>query len=304
MSPLKTVFFGTQQFAATILQGMIDNPLFDITLVITQPDRPIGRHQEMQKSPAKLIAEAHAIPVLQPETLKGFELPETDIAIVAQYGLIIPARLLSAPKHGMINVHGSLLPLYRGATPIQTALLNGDKKTGTTIMVMDAGMDTGPILLQAELPITKEDNFSTLETKLADISAPLLGKAVEGYVDGTLKPVPQDESKATICKLLTRDDGKIDWHTSAEAIYHQFQGMTPWPGIWCTWQGKRLKLLAIDTDATALPPGTVQAIHDTILIGTVEGSIRVSELQLEGKKVMDAKTFLNGFRQFDGSHVE
>lgn len=301
---LKTVFFGTQQFAATILQGMIDNPLFDIILVITQPDRPIGRHQEMQKSPVKIIAEKNTIFIAQPETLKGFELPEIDIAIVAQYGLIIPQRLLDIPTFGMLNVHGSLLPLYRGATPIQTALINGDGTTGTTIMVMAAGMDTGPILLQAELPITKEDNFGTLETKLADISSPLLGKAVEEYVNGSLKAIPQDESKATICKLLTRDDGKINWHTPAETIYHQFQGMTPWPGIWCVWQGKRLKLLAIDTDATKLAPGAIQAINDTILIGTTNGSLRVNELQLEGKKAMDTKTFINGFRQFDGSHVE
>ncbi len=301
---LKTVFFGTQQFAATILQGMIDNPLFDIILVITQPDRPIGRHQEMQKSPVKIIAEKNTISIAQPETLKGFELPEIDIAIVAQYGLIIPQRLLDIPTFGMLNVHGSLLPLYRGATPIQTALINGDSTTGTTIMVMAAGMDTGPILLQAELPITKEDNFGTLETKLADISSPLLGKAVEEYVNGSLKAIPQDESKTTICKLLTRDDGKINWHKSAETIYHQFQGMTPWPGIWCVWQGKRLKLLAIDTDATTLAPGAIQAINDTILIGTTNGSLRVNELQLEGKKAMDTKTFINGFRQFDGSHVE
>lgn len=301
---LKTLFFGTEQFAATILTGMLNNPLFDITLVITQPDRPVGRHQEVQKTPVKLIAEARNIPTAHPETLKNFDLPTCDIAIIAQYGLIIPQRLLDLPQYGMINVHGSLLPKYRGATPIQTALLNGERYTGTTIMVMDAGMDTGPILLQAELSITKTDTFSTLESTLAELSIPLLNKAVEGYVDGTVKPLAQNESEATICKLFTRDDGKIDWYKPADSIYHQFQGMTPWPGIWCTWQGKRLKLLAIDTDTTEGEPGKVTATPETILIGTKTGSIRVNELQLEGKKAMDAKTFINGFRQFDGSCVE
>ncbi len=302
--PLTTIFFGTEQFAATLLKGMKDNPLFDIILVVTQPDRPIGRHQEIKKSPVKLVAETYGIPTLQPETLKDIVLPESVIAIVAQYGRIIPQRLLSSPTHGMINVHGSLLPQYRGATPIQAALIHGDRVTGSTIMVMDAGMDTGPTLLQESLPITKQDTFTTLETKLAEISIPLLSKAVAGYIDGTIKASIQDEKEATYCTVLNREDGKIDWSKPAETIYHQFQGMTPWPGIWCTWHGKRLKLLGIASHTDDIVPGIVRIQEGEIYIGTGKGSLHVTELQLEGKKSMDAATFINGFRQFDGSQLE
>lgn len=301
---MKTIFFGTQQFAATILTGMINDPLFDIILVVTQPDRPVGRHQELQKPPVKLVAEAHHIPVAQPETLRGFDLPPSDIAIVAQYGLIIPKQLLDAPAHGMINVHGSLLPRYRGATPIQTALVNGDAVTGVTIMVMDAGMDTGPTLLQAELPINISDNYTTLESKLAAISIPLLSKAVDGYVSGSLKPIPQNNEHATLCRLFTREDGRIHWNNTAAEIYHQFQGMTPWPGIWCTWQGKRLKLLSITPSEKTIAPGFVSVNEGRIYLGCSGGSIEILELQIEGKKPMSPQVFLQGHKEFSGSRCE
>jgi methionyl-tRNA formyltransferase len=301
---MKTIFFGTHEFAATILTGILTDPFFEVILIITQPDRPVGRHQNMQKSPVALVAEKNNIPLVQPETLKEFQLPFCEIAIVAQYGLLIPGRILNGPQFGIINVHPSLLPTYRGPTPIQTALINGDEITGTTIMKLDAGMDTGPILAQATYPIRPNDTFVQLSANLANLSVPLLIKAIKDYTQGQLTPISQDDNGASICKLLTREDGKINWLKNAEEIYHQFQGLTPWPGIWCVWQGKRLKLLKITTDPSEISPGTVSVSHDRLLIGTNKGSLHVGTLQLEGKKAMDAITFLKGFRQFDGSRVE
>ncbi len=235
MKTISTVFFGTERFAATILEGLIASDLFDIRLVITQPDRPVGRHQDMAAPPVKLVAEKHSIPYLQPTTLKGFSLEEpVQVGIVAQYGLLIPESILSFPKHGLINTHTSLLPKYRGATPIQSALIHGETETGVTIMQMDKGLDTGPILLQKKINITATDTYETLDTALAPVALEGLLEAVPAYVAGTLLPTPQNTADATTCREFTRDTGKIDWHKSAEEIYNLYRGTTPWPGIWTT----------------------------------------------------------------------
>ncbi|MBI5254683.1 methionyl-tRNA formyltransferase, partial [Candidatus Falkowbacteria bacterium] len=189
MTKTNIVFFGTHNFAATILQGLIDSGLFDIQLVITQPDRPVGRKQEMQKSPVKLLAEQHNLTIAQPKSLKTCTLAHLHtctLGICAQYGLIIPQAILDAPKHGTINVHTSLLPKYRGASPIQTALMNGETQTGVTIMKMDIGLDTGPIVLQKSLDIAQNDTYTTLDQKMAKIAILGLLEAIPGYISGAL----------------------------------------------------------------------------------------------------------------------
>lgn len=295
--PIKLVFFGTHDFAAEILQGLIDNPQIQIDLVITQPDKPIGRKQVMQKPAVKILAEKNGLNISQPDSLRTFDfttLRTFDLGVCTQYGLIIPQHILDIPKHGIINVHTSLLPKYRGASPVQTTLMNGEIETGITIMKMDAGMDTGPILLQKSLKIDPDDTYTTLSQKLAKTAIFALTEALEGYIQGTVVPRPQDNSKASYTKILTREDGRIDWTKLATEIYNQYRGLTPWPGVWTIMNGKRLKLLKIKPINKKLGRGTWDVEQDKIFIGCGEGSIEILWLQLEGAKIIDAKTFING----------
>ena len=295
---ISIIFFGTHEFAATILEGLINNPLFDITLVITQPDRPVGRTQQLEPSPVKLLAQKRGLTIVQPENLKNYELGVMDyeLGITAQYGSIIPSNILKLPKYGLVNIHTSLLPKYRGASPIQSALINGETKTGVTIMLMDEGMDTGPILLQKEITIEPNDTYETLDTKLAQLGFTALVETVPKYIADEIKPIPQDNSQATTCKKLSRDDGKIDWNKTAEEIYNLYRGLTPWPGVWTVFNGKRLKLLTIKPFAKTIQAGKVVVENGKIYIGCGTGAIEALELQLEGKKAMDARAFLNGFK--------
>jgi methionyl-tRNA formyltransferase len=306
MEKTKIVFFGTHEFAAFILQGLIDFPFFEVALVITQPDQPVGRKQVLTPPLTKVIAQKYKIPVVQPETLKNFEIPvqDFDISIVIEYGRIIPERLLSIPRHKTLNIHPSLLPKYRGPTPIQAALLHGESKTGVTIMQMDATMDTGPILMQKELPVAADDTFLTLREKLMPLALEGLLETLPLYIDESIKPKAQNNNEASYCKLLTRDDGKIDWQKTSSEIYNQYRAFTPWPGVWTTWNEKRLKLLQIQPSHESLLPGQIQCDNETVHIGTKDGSIEVLELQIEGKNAMDAKTFIRGYKDFHNSNVQ
>src|SRR3989339_1045174 len=299
------IFFGTHTFAATILQGLIDSGLFDIRLVITQPDRPVGRKQEMQKSPVKLLAEKHSLQLDQPTTLRSYVLSPMsngvvhktyDVGICAQYGLIIPQRVLDLPKKGIINVHTSLLPNYRGASPIQTALMNGETQTGVTIMKMDAGLDTGPIILQKMLDIAPDDTYTTIDEKMAKIAILGLLEAIPQYISGALQPVPQDNSKATTTKQLTREDGRVDWQKTAQEIYNQWRGLTPWPGVWTEFEGKRIKLHKIKPNDKNIDHGSVISDQNRLLFGCKTGAIEILELQVEGKNKQTAKEFVNGYK--------
>jgi methionyl-tRNA formyltransferase len=294
---IKTVFFGTHDFAATILEGLINNPLFSVDLVITQPDKPVGRSAKLESSPVKKLAEKNSIKIQQPNSLVAYNLELTtyDLGITAQYGLIIPEKIFNAPKYGILNVHTSLLPKYRGASPIQSALVNGETETGITIIKMDKGLDTGLILLQKSIKIQEDDTYPDLDRKLAKIGLECLLGAIPDYISGNLSPTPQNNALATTCKQLTREDGKIDWNKSAQEIYNQYRGLTPWPGIWTGWDDKRLKLIKIKLAKHKIETGTVLVENDKIYIGCGNGSIEVLELQLEGKKTLATKEFLNGF---------
>lgn len=297
MQKILIVFFGTHTFAATILKALLTAPFIDVALVITQPDRPIGRTQKIQKSPVKLLAEERNLQIDQPSSLKGYSLTGTyDLGIVAQYGLLIPKHILDTPTHGTLNVHTSLLPKYRGASPIQHALIHGETETGITIMLLDAGMDTGPIISQRKISIDPDDTYEILDRKLAAIGSEALLESIPAYVTGKLTPAPQDDSRATVTSMLSRDDGQIDWTKSATEIYNVYRGLTPWPGVWTTWQGKRLKLLSIQPTETTLRAGAVAAVDDAVVIGCGAGAIKVTDLQLEGKNPMTASVFLNGYR--------
>ncbi|MFA5813941.1 MAG: methionyl-tRNA formyltransferase [Patescibacteria group bacterium] len=319
---IKTAFFGTHDFAATILQAMINDPQISVDLVITQPDKPTGRSRKLQPPPIKTIALQHNIKIAQPTDLKSYALNLMPYAlgVTAQYGLIIPQTIFNAPKYGTLNVHASLLPKYRGASPIQSALMNGETETGVTIMKMDAGLDTGPIILQKTIAIDPDETYPELEKKLVKIGSAALLEAVPKYISGELPLTPQDNSQATVCKQLTREDGKVDWRKSAREIYNQYRGLTPWPGIWTIWNGKRLKLLAVKAQDFAPPqhtppqhtppqhtpdtPGKVSVENDKIYIGCGGSAIEVMDLQLEGKKTMNVKNFLNGFAKIKNAELQ
>ncbi len=298
------VFFGTHEFATTILSGLLESSDFSVELVITQPDRPVGRKQIMTAPPVKLLAESKGIPVLQPETLKNFSLPEVaqpDFGITAQYGNLIPQSILDWPKFGMINVHTSLLPKYRGASPVQAAILNGDTETGITIMLMDAGLDTGPILQQETIVIEPDDRAPDVEKKLVAVAIPNLLTSARNLAISTSTPQPQNSSLASNCGKLDRDMGKVDWNNSTAKIYNLFRALYPWPGIWTTWEGKRLKLLEIKPSHQVLNPGLVLINGDQIFIGTQNSSVEVIRLQLEGKSEVSAKEFMAGYKKIDQS---
>lgn len=302
----KLIFFGTQHFGAGMLAALIKSAAYEIVAVVTQPDRPIGRGQEVEFSPVKKLAlDSGITTILQPESLKTFTgLPAADVAVVCQYGLIIPQAILDVPTKGTINVHTSLLPKYRGASPIQAALLNGETETGVTIMLMDAKMDHGPILAAEPVAIDPDDTYPTLSARMMPVAQRLLTNTLEAWLAGTITATEQNHAAATVCGLLSRDDGQLNFAatTSAGELYNRYRGTYPWPGIWTTWEGKRLKLLKValvvdDTDHA----GVVRITPDKKLIITGKiGSLEVLELQLEGKKPMTAEQFIAGHRSIDG----
>lgn len=298
---IDVVYFGTHENAASILQALSKVPDFRIISVITQPDRPVGKKQLLEPSPVKKMALSLGLSTLEPVTLKDFTPPKASLFVVCAYGLIIPQRILDIPTHGTINVHYSLLPKYRGASPYQTALINGETETGPTIMLMDAKLDHGPILKQEKTPIVPDDTAPTLAAKLNAQAIPMLITAMKELASGTATPQEQDHDQATFCKIFTRDDGKIDFGRSAREIYNQYRGLYPWPGIWTTWNGLRLKLLAIKPSTNAGIPGNVAEQNGIVTIGTTAGSLELIELQLEGKKAQSIKDFLNGNKTFVGS---
>ena len=300
------VFFGTHEFATTVLAGILANNQFVVSTVITQPDRPVGRKKIMTAPPVKVLAESQAIPYLQPESLKNFVLPSVprpDFVIVAQYGNLIPPAILAWPKYGTLNTHTSLLPKYRGASPVQAALLNGDTETGITIMLLDEGMDTGPIVLQEKIRISPDDKYPEVEKNLATIAVLTLIKAIEGLYAGNLKPQPQNNSLASTCGKLDRDNGRVDWQKSALEIYNLFRALYPWPGVWTMWENKRLKLLEIKPATETILPGKVEIISGRLLIGCGNGSIEINTLQLEGKSAVTAKEFIVGYKHIDQSFL-
>lgn len=298
-------FFGTHEFAAAILEAVIKSGFFNIAGVVTMPDKPAGRHQEIQKSAVKIVAEKYGLKIDQPETLKNWKHPVSNFQcnLVVDYGKIIPNSIINLPPLGTINIHPSLLPKYRGASPIQTALINGESQTGITIMKIDTEMDHGPIIIQKIVKIEPKDTYKELYARLAIEAGALLIQTLPDYLNGKIQPVEQDHKQATFTKMLIREDGKIDFAKSASEIFNLYRGLTPWPGIFSLWNGRRLKLLKIQKNNKDITAGKVVVENKKIFIGCGNGSITVQELQLEGKKTTLAEIFLNGYPNFNGSQL-
>jgi methionyl-tRNA formyltransferase len=309
---MKLVFCGTPQFAVPSLERLAAAG-FDLQLVLTQPDRPQGRGMELTAPPVKQSAIKLGLPVLQPEKIKRNEdlqrrLTELrpDAIIVVGYGRIIPPWMLELPPYGNINVHASLLPKYRGAAPIQWAIAAGERVTGVTTMHLNEGLDTGDILLQEEIEIPEDETAMTLAPKLARLGADLLVKTLRGLEEKKIVARPQDHSQASLAPILTREDGLVDFHRTAQEIYNRLRGFQPWPGAYTQFRGKNLKF----ADARPVEmqskhdPGKLFTVNDDLHVACAGGTmLRLLQLQPEGKKPMSAREFINGYRPSPGERL-
>ena len=309
--PLRVVFCGTPQFAVPTLAALAAAG-HAVPLVLTQPDRPNGRGMQLLAPPVKQWARAHGIAVEQPAKIRDNEALRTqleqiapDAIVVVAYGRILPTWMLSLPRLGCINLHGSLLPKYRGAAPIQWAVAHGEAVTGVTTMLLEEGLDTGPTLERRELAIRGEDTAPVLFERLADLGAPLVVSTLAGLDAGTLLPQAQDGARATYAPLLTREDGRLDFSHTAEVLWNRWRGFTPWPGAWSTWSGKKLALqrvaLAGGKDSSSHEPGTLSVESGQVYVACGESTmLRLLEIQLEGRRSMPAAEFLRGYPQLVG----
>jgi methionyl-tRNA formyltransferase len=300
--PWRIVFFGTPSFAIPTLEGLLRGP-DKVVGIVTQPDREKGRGRKVVFSPVKEFALQHGFNPLQPEkakeeafqkALKDFQ---PNLMVVVAYGQILPKSVLKIPKYGAVNIHASLLPKYRGAAPIAWAILKGEKVTGVTTMVMDEGMDTGDILLQAEVPVDAEDTCQTLHDRLASLGARLLTETLEKMKEGNIRPFPQDHVKATYAPPLKKEDGHIDWKKEAGEIDRQVRAFDPWPGAFTRWGDRLLRIYkgAVKEMAPAGKAGAAVWVgSDFIEIETGKGAYLIKEVQLEGRRRMSVREFLLG----------
>ncbi len=301
---MRIVYMGTPEIAAVILETLLQGP-DEVVLAVTQPDRPKGRGNAMACSPVKEVAVAHGIPVFQPVKLR---LPENvevirnaapDMIVVAAFGQILSQEVLDIPKYGCLNVHASLLPKYRGAAPIQWCILDGETETGVTIMKMDAGIDTGDILLQKTVPIASDETGGSLHDKLALVGAEALTEAISGVVNGTLIPVPQGDMTTAYAKQLTKEMGRLDFSVDAVVLERYIRGLNPWPGTYTYRDGKMLKIWKAEADLSETSKeacGTVIASdRQSFSVATGNGTLIVYEVQPEGKRRMSAEDYLRGY---------
>ncbi len=308
MDKPRIVFMGTPDFAVPSLAACAE--IGQVVLVVTQPDRPKGRGNQLTAPPVKQWALERGLPVVQPEKLKATRFHEElaryapDLAVVAAYGRILPPEVLAVPKKGCLNVHGSLLPKYRGAAPIQWAVANGDPETGVCLMQMEAGLDTGPVVARGVLPIGPEDTGGSMHDKLAQLGAQVLRDEAPPYMRGERQPVPQDHARATLAPMLKKEDGRLDFKLPARLVECRIRGFTPWPGAFTTFEGKLLKVLRAQVHQSKGEPGVVLgADAQGIEVGCGEGSLLITDLQPEGGKRMTAAQYLPGHRVERGQRV-
>jgi len=310
LKPLRTVFMGTPAFAATILEALLRWEGCEVTGVFTQPDRPAGRGRKPRPSQVKQLALARRLPVYQPERLKSPEEQallaklEPDVAVVAAYGLILPQAVLDIPRLGCINVHASLLPKYRGAAPIQRAIMEGENATGITIMQMDAGLDTGDMLAQRALGIGVDDTAASLHDQLAELGARLLVETLDGLRRGTARPIPQDDARATYASKLRKEEGELDFTRTAREVHNTIRGVHPWPGAYFIWHPEDAAPMRIGVAPGELGPDKPADAAPGELLGLEDGRMAVAcadklyllhTLTPENKKPMDARSFHNGY---------
>ncbi|MCL1885025.1 MAG: methionyl-tRNA formyltransferase [Defluviitaleaceae bacterium] len=302
---MKVVFMGTPAFAVPALNALISQ--HEVLAVCTQPDRPAGRGHKLQPSPIKEAALAHNLPILQPKTLRLSESKEireelksfgADIFIVAAYGLLLPKGILNMPPKGCINIHASLLPKYRGASPIHSAILNGDRETGITIMHMDIGLDTGDMILQKKIAISPDDNLQSLHDKMAQLGSEAILEALSQIENKTAQRIPQNEQEATHAPLIKKSDGIINWNNPSEKIINQTRALNPWPGCFTTHNDQPLKIWCKESSfaENTKSPGTVLSTTKNLIIKTADGCVSITEIQALGKKRMPCADFLRGYK--------
>ena len=299
MKKLRIIYMGTPDFAVPAFKALVESE-HTVIAAYTQPPRPAGRGQKLHKSAVHQYAEQQGIPVYHPKSLKKPEAQaefadlKADIAVVAAYGLILPQAVLDAPTYGCLNIHGSLLPRWRGAAPIQRAIMAGDTETGICIMQMDKGLDTGDVLLRRETPITSETTAQSLHDTLADMGAKMTVEVLDRIAAGS-PPAPekQTDDGMSYARMLSRDDGRIDWTKSAAEIERQLRALTPWPGVWCQLPDeKRLKIHSVEIADGTGAPGKIIGKDLTVACG--HGALKLTSVQPENKKPMDGRSFLNG----------
>lgn len=312
---MKIVYMGTPEFAVGPLEALLDAG-HEILAVVTQPDRPKGRSAKLQPSPVKICAQAHGIPVLQPKRIKAPEAVEAlrrlqaDVFVAAAFGQILSQEILDLPRFGCLCIHASLLPAYRGAAPIQWAILNGETQSGITVIRMDAGIDTGDMLAKAVVPIGEGETDESLSRKLMETGSRLIVETLPALESGQLKPEKQNDADSSYAKMLTKEMGRIDWTRSAAGIERQVRGLHSWPGAYCGYGGKQLKILAAraaeDVDSS-LPkvPGTILSVtSDSVWAAAGQGALQILEVQLEGRKKMAVRDFLHGCPMKKGERLE
>lgn len=306
MTTPSLVFMGTPEFAVPSLRALIAAG-YDIKGVFTQPDRPVGRGQQIAFSPVKQLAVEHQLPVLQPQRLRGDQASlealrdmAPDLIVVVAYGQILPPEILELPPFSCVNVHGSLLPKYRGAAPIQWAIINGETETGITTMLMEKGLDTGPMLLKALTPIDPSETADALSERLSQLGADLLIETLSKWFARELTPIVQDSTQASYAPMLKKEMAPLDWTMSAKALADRIRGLYPWPGSTTTLGGESLKVLAAslnDMDAAGATPGTVLALgNEGWDVATGDGVLRIEKVQVAGKKPQDAAAQARGWR--------
>ncbi len=313
---MRVIFMGSPDFAVPPLRKLVENG-YEIVAVVTQPDKPAGRGKALQPSAVKQAAQSLGLPILQPTSLRQLDIIQKlrslrpDVIVVAAFGKILPKEVLDIPPLKCINIHPSLLPKYRGPSPIDYAILEGETETGVTIMLMEERMDAGPILVQRKVPILPEDTTESLTKRLSEIGAEMLIETLPRWQRGKITPQPQDDSKATFSKMITKEDGRIAWQLTADEIGRRCRAFYPWPGCYTRWNGKLLKLLSVlpfpDWQGPAVPGQVVVLaelpplgfdIKSNVAVATGMGALILLEVQLEGRNPTTINEFLRGHRDF------
>lgn len=312
MSSYRILFMGTPEFAVPSLKALIATQ--QVVGVVTQPDRPAGRGQQLHPPAVKTAAQEAGIPVYQPKSLRHEEAAQPlrdwqpDAIVVAAFGQILRSHVLELPPLGCYNVHASLLPRWRGASPIQHAILAGDSETGVSLMRMDAGMDTGPVYVQQAIPIAPNETAATLHDRLAALGAALLAECLPDILAGRLAAAPQSVAGVTYAPLIKKEEGRLDWRQPAAALERQVRAMFPWPGAFATWQGTLLKVLVAEAipaaETPAGLPGQVVSLVDGAAVCTGQGGLALRQVQLAGKRAVSIRDFLPGHPGFIGSYLE
>jgi methionyl-tRNA formyltransferase len=312
MVTLRLVFFGTPPFAATALRRLLASP-HPVAAVVTQPDRPRGRGQKVSFSAVKALAIERGLPVLQPERLKTPEFQQAlrelqgDLGVVAAYGRILPDAVIATPRLGMINIHGSILPKYRGAAPVHRAVIAGDTETGVSIMRVVRELDSGAVFDVARVPIGADETSADVERRLAEVGAELCASVIDAIAAGTAREMPQDDASATYAPRLTKEEGLLDWGRPSRELHNRIRGLHPWPHAHTTIAGQRLLVLRsvpVTAPLRGAPGEILKAVGDELIVATGDGALRLIELQPEGRRAMSAREFLAGRRVAAGDRFE